>query len=84
VDFNDDLDSITWVWAIGNWKGSSFVVPELGIQVPVLPGQLFGVCSRRLAHFAVPPSRGRWVIFTCFTEGLLLKHDNYPIVTKLF
>jgi hypothetical protein len=48
------------------------------VEINILPGQLFGVMARTIAHLAAPTISGRWVVFTCFTDALLLKHNNLP------
>lgn len=80
IDFNDGKNTITWIWAVGDWEGAEFVAPQVGIQVPVRPGQVFGMMARVLAHFTTPKKSGRRVIFTCFTEQLLWSHTNLPPV----
>src|SRR6266566_3312323 len=68
IDWNDAKNSITWVWAVGDWEGAEFAAPQLNYRVKVRPGHLFGVMAGVVAHFTTKIERGRRVIFTCFTE----------------
>jgi hypothetical protein len=78
IDWNDSENSVTWVWAVGDWCGGEFCAPQLGIKVPIRPGQLFAVMARVIAHCSAPVTGGRRVIFTCFSDHLILTHDNLP------
>ena len=81
VDFNDSKKTITWIFLVGDWEeGAELVAPQLGIKVPVRPGQMVGFMSGVIAHFNLPITTGRRVIFTCFTDQLLWKHGNLPPV----
>jgi hypothetical protein len=80
IDFNDAKKTMTWVWAVGDWEGAEFAAPQLGIVVPVRPGQVMGVMAGVIAHFTRPKASGRRLVFTCFTEQLLWSHDNLPPV----
>lgn len=78
IDWSDDVNTITWVWAVGDWTGAAFRAPQLGIEIDIRPGQLFGVMARTVAHLAAPQISGRRVVFTCFTDSLILNHTNLP------
>lgn len=80
IDFNDSKKTITWIWAVGDWKGAEFAAPQLGIQVPVRPGQMIGVMAGVIAHVTTHKKSGRRVVFMCFTEQLLWMHTNLPPV----
>jgi hypothetical protein len=81
IDFNDGKKTITWITAIGDWEeGAEFVAPQLGVRVPLRPGQVIGLMAGVIAHFTTPIKSGRRVIFTCFTEELLWLHKNVPPV----
>ncbi|KAG1885905.1 uncharacterized protein F5891DRAFT_891420, partial [Suillus fuscotomentosus] len=47
-----------FVFAVGDWEGGEFCVPQLGIKIPVRPGQLLAVLARVLAHFSAPVTSG--------------------------
>ena len=79
LDWSDGRKTMTWVFAVGDWKGCEFVAPQLGVRVPIVPGHLFGVMSRTLAHFTTPITSGRRVVFTCFTDQNLWAHTDLPI-----
>ena len=79
LDWSDGKKTITWVFAVGDWKGCEFVAPQLGVRVPIVPGHLFRVLSRTLAHFTTPITSGRRVVFTCFTDQNLWAHTDLPI-----
>ena len=79
IDFNDCKKTITWIFPVGDWeKGAEFVAPQLGIRVPVRPGQMIGLIAGVIAHFTTPMESGRRVIFTCFTDQLLWMHTDLP------
>jgi hypothetical protein len=80
IDWNDAKNTITWLWAVGDWEGAELVMPQLGIAVPFRPGQVLGVMSGVIAHFTTRQTSGRRVVFTCFTEQLLWSHENLPPV----
>jgi hypothetical protein len=73
VDFNDSEKTITWVLAIGDWKGGEFCLPQLGKKIPMQSGQLIGAMTRILVHSAAPVE-GRRLVFTCFTDKLSVKY----------
>jgi hypothetical protein len=76
LDWNDDANSITWIIPIGDWKGGEFCAPQLGIRVPIRPGQVLGVRARVIAHCSAPLTAGKRVVFTCFTDHTLLKNAD--------
>jgi len=78
IDWSDGRKTMTWVFAMGDWEGAEFVAPQIGVRVPLVAGHLFGVMSRTIAHFTTPIRSGRRVVFTCFTDQLLLAHTNLP------
>ena len=77
IDWSDDPNSITWVWAVGDWVGAEFRAPQLGIEIDILPGKLFGVMARTIAHLAAPKISGRRLVFTCFTDAQVLNHTTH-------
>ncbi|KAG2111493.1 uncharacterized protein F5147DRAFT_530838, partial [Suillus discolor] len=32
VDWNNDLDSITWLLTLGDWEGGELVLPQKGLE----------------------------------------------------
>jgi hypothetical protein len=78
IDWSDGRNTMTWVFAVGDWEGGEFVAPQLGIRVPIVPGHLFGVMSRTVAHFTTPITSGQRVVFTCFTDQNLWAHTDLP------
>ncbi|KAG1865059.1 hypothetical protein C8R48DRAFT_772769 [Suillus tomentosus] len=81
IDWNDDRALYAFVFAVGDWEGGEFCAPQLGIKIPVRPGQVLAVLARVLAHFSAPVTSGRRIVFTCFTDRLLFRHrDNIPVV----
>ncbi|KAG1838351.1 hypothetical protein C8R48DRAFT_680129 [Suillus tomentosus] len=76
IDWNDDKALYAFVFAVGDWEGGEFCVPQLGIKIPVRPGQVIAVLARVLAHFSAPVTTGRRIVFTCFTDSLLFRHGG--------
>ncbi|KIK32119.1 hypothetical protein CY34DRAFT_19277 [Suillus luteus UH-Slu-Lm8-n1] len=74
LDWNDDRAIYAFVFAVGDWEGGEFCAPQLGIKIPIRPGQVLVVLARVLAHFSAPVTSGRRVVFTCFTDRLLFRH----------
>ncbi|KIJ94474.1 hypothetical protein K443DRAFT_125203 [Laccaria amethystina LaAM-08-1] len=63
---------------MGDWEGGEFVAPQLGVRVPIVPGHLFSMMSRTVAHFTTPITSGQRVVFTCFTDKNLWAHTDLP------
>jgi hypothetical protein len=80
LEFNNGKKTMTWIWAVGDWEGAEFVMPQQGVRVPVKPGQVFGIMASTVAHFSTPLKSGRRVVFTCFTDQLLWSHTSLPPV----
>lgn len=81
IDWNDDRALYAFVFAVGDWEGGEFCAPQLGIKIPIRPGQVLAVLARVLAHFSAPVTSGRRIVFTCFTDRLLFRHrDDMPVV----
>lgn len=78
VDWGDGKNTITWVFAVGDWEGGEFMAPQLGVRDTIVAGHLFGVMARVVAHFNTPVRSGQRVVFTCFTDQNLWAHTNYP------
>ncbi|KAK7442562.1 hypothetical protein VKT23_016160 [Stygiomarasmius scandens] len=77
VDWNDDPNTLTWVIPIGEgWEGAEFCVPQLGVKVPILPGQILGALTRRLVHCAAPSCGGRRLVLTLFCDRWIMKHSD--------
>lgn len=82
LDWNDDTDHPTIVIPVGpGWEGGEFCAPQLGIKIPIRPGQVFLVMARILAHCSSPVTAGRRLIFTCFADHTLLrKADRFTVI----
>ncbi|KAG2747933.1 hypothetical protein P692DRAFT_20875242 [Suillus brevipes Sb2] len=76
IDWNDDRALYAFIFAVGDWEGGEFCVPQLGIKIPMRPGQVIAVLARVLAHFSAPVTTGRRIVFTCFTDHLLFRHGK--------
>jgi hypothetical protein len=76
IDWNDVRAIYAFVFAVGDWEGGEFCAPQLGIKIPVRPGQVLAVLARVMAHFSAPVTRGRRIIFACFTDQLLFGHSD--------
>src|SRR5215471_10599899 len=71
IDWNDDVNTITWVIPVGNWEGGEFCIAQLGVRIPIRPGQVLGVRAKLLAHCSAPVASGKRVVFTCFTDFMV-------------
>ncbi|KAG1860556.1 hypothetical protein C8R48DRAFT_673767 [Suillus tomentosus] len=80
LDWNDDRAIFAFIFAVGDWEGGEFCAPQLGIKIPLRPGQVLAVLARVLAHFSAPVTKGRRIVFTCFTDKLLFRHSDPVIV----
>ena len=67
---------------LGDWTGGEFCAPQLGVKVPVMPGQVLGVMTRVLAHCGAPVTNGQRAILTLFTDKFILKHGDATALTK--
>ncbi|TFK60067.1 hypothetical protein BDN72DRAFT_779865 [Pluteus cervinus] len=77
IDWNDAPQSITWLLPVGEgWVGGELCLPQLGYKIPTYPGQILGVLTRHLVHATTPVTSGRRIIFTCFTDSLVIKHSQ--------
>jgi hypothetical protein len=74
------MHGITWVVPLGDWTGGEFCAPQLGVKIPMRPGQILGVMTKLLAHCGAPVTGGRRVVLTLFTDHFLLNHSNTPDV----
>jgi hypothetical protein len=81
IDWHDWHAIWAFVFAIGDWEGGEFWAPELGIKIPTRPGQVFAILAHVVAHFSAPLTQGRRIIFTCFTDSLMVLHANLDLVT---
>ncbi|KAG2110900.1 uncharacterized protein F5147DRAFT_574195 [Suillus discolor] len=80
LDWNDDRAIFAFVFAVGDWEGNEFCALQLGIKIPIRPGQVLAVLAHVLAHFSAPVTKGRRIVFTCFTDKLLFHHSDPAIV----
>lgn len=76
LDFHDDPHSVSWIIPLGDWTGGEFCLPQLGVKIPVLPGQALAVMTKILVHCSAPITNGRRLILTLFSDGYLLKHGD--------
>jgi hypothetical protein len=80
IDVNDFKHSITWVILVGDWDGGEFCAPQLGIKIPIRPGQLFAVMTGVVAHCSAPVTRGRRIACTGFSDKFILSHADAVVV----
>ncbi|PBK85983.1 hypothetical protein ARMGADRAFT_941228, partial [Armillaria gallica] len=80
LDFSDDYSYLSWLFTVGEWTGAEFCAPQLGVNFPICASQLFAVRTRCLAHYSAPTISGRRVVFSCFTERMLLKRSQDEIL----
>ncbi|KAJ7710308.1 hypothetical protein B0H14DRAFT_2646063 [Mycena olivaceomarginata] len=71
VDWNDNLHMYTIIFAVGDYTGGEFCIPQIGYRIPLRPGAVLAVRTRLLAHCTHVGS-GRRLVFTCFTDSTLL------------
>ncbi|KAG1722284.1 uncharacterized protein EDB91DRAFT_1063976, partial [Suillus paluster] len=76
LDWNNSKVIWCFVFAVGNWEGWEFCTPQLGIKIPIQPGQVFAVLAHMVAHFSAPVTNGHRIVFTCFTDKLAFSHAN--------
>ncbi|EJT97542.1 hypothetical protein DACRYDRAFT_42507, partial [Dacryopinax primogenitus] len=50
IDSNDDGNQYSILFVLGNFTTAYLVLPQLGIQIPLCPGQLLFINTRHLAH----------------------------------
>jgi hypothetical protein len=81
INWHDCHAIWAFVFAIGDWEGGEFCAPELGIKIPIRPGQVFTVLACIVAHFSTPVTQGNRIVFTCFTDSLMVLHANLDLVT---
>ncbi|KAG2366158.1 hypothetical protein BDR07DRAFT_1215322, partial [Suillus spraguei] len=60
IDWNDCINSITWLIALGDWEGGYIVFPQDGImcRIPIRAGDAFGFMAHTLAHCTTPVTKG--------------------------
>ncbi|KAJ7817680.1 hypothetical protein B0H14DRAFT_2373847, partial [Mycena olivaceomarginata] len=71
VDWNDNLHTYAIIFAIGDYTGGEFCVPQIGHHIPLRPGAVLAARTRLLAHCS-HIGCGRHLVFTCFTDSTLL------------
>ncbi|KAG1779877.1 hypothetical protein EV702DRAFT_965198 [Suillus placidus] len=76
IDWHDCHAIWAFVFAVGDWEGGEFCTPQLGIKIPIRPGQVFAVLARVVAHCSAPVTQGRRIVFACFTDNLTVLHAN--------
>ncbi|KAG0692925.1 hypothetical protein DFH29DRAFT_816945, partial [Suillus ampliporus] len=81
---NDNCVIYRHIIAVGDWKGGEFCISQLGIKIPVRPGQVLALLACILAYFSAFMTTGRHIMFSCFTDALLFKHSYlYPVIVVL-
>ena len=63
---------------IRDWKGCKLSLPQLGIKIPIISGQILAILTGTMVHFGAP-GEGLRVVFTCFSDKLLMKHSDEEI-----
>ncbi|KAJ7331533.1 hypothetical protein DFH08DRAFT_649034, partial [Mycena albidolilacea] len=71
VDWNDNLHTYAIIFAVGDYTGGEFCVPQIGHRIPLRPGAVLVARTRLLAHCS-HVGCGRRLVFTCFTDSTLL------------
>lgn len=78
IDFNDDINTLSWVIALGDFEGGEFCSPQLGCKIPMLPRQALGAATRVMVHSGSLVTKGRRIVLTFFSDKTLMKHgDKY-------
>ncbi|KAG2150778.1 hypothetical protein DEU56DRAFT_728262 [Suillus clintonianus] len=52
IDCNNDKAVYGFLFAVGDWEGGEFCVPQLSIKIPVRPGQILAVLAMFLLTLA--------------------------------
>lgn len=85
VDWHDWKWGYAYVIVFGDFEGGEFCAPQLGIKVPIRPGQIFCVMARVLAHCTAPVTGGRRLVITCFSDHNIIAHSTpLPYVAPPF
>ncbi|KAJ7571980.1 hypothetical protein C8J56DRAFT_809930 [Mycena floridula] len=84
LDFSDDPRFLTWCMPLGDWEGAFFVVPQLGIRIPIRPGKLYVVLAGVVAHCSTPITAGKRLILTGFMQKDLLRRADEKFFKKDF
>src|SRR3977135_611640 len=80
LDWSDHPWTYAWVMLAGEgWEGGELCLPQLARKIPTHPGQVIAFTGRTLAHFAAP-HRGQRLVFTGFTDELIMNHAT-PVST---
>ncbi|KAK6992716.1 hypothetical protein R3P38DRAFT_2739149 [Favolaschia claudopus] len=72
VDWNDNLHKFALIFCVGSFEGGEVCLPQLGRRIPLPPGSVLALRTRLLAHAAIVGD-GYRLVFTCFTDSLLLE-----------
>ncbi|KZT54006.1 hypothetical protein CALCODRAFT_557222 [Calocera cornea HHB12733] len=54
IDVGDDHHQFTVIFVLGDFVGGDLVFPDLKLRVPLRPGQILFLNTRRVAHYALP------------------------------
>jgi hypothetical protein len=73
LDFHDYKLGWAWVWCVGDFEGGELCLPQLGVKIPLVPGQLIAFMAGSLAHFTAP-FKGKRIVFTGFSDSLIMMH----------
>ncbi|KAJ7573271.1 hypothetical protein C8J56DRAFT_1132068 [Mycena floridula] len=84
LDFSDDPRFLMWCMPLGHWEGAFFVIPQLGIKIPIRPGKLYAVLAGVVAHCSTPITAGQRLILTGFMQKDLLRRAEEKLFGKSF
>ncbi|EIN05548.1 hypothetical protein PUNSTDRAFT_137656 [Punctularia strigosozonata HHB-11173 SS5] len=92
LDWNDDSRLYVIISCVSpdeeGWEGGNWNLPQLGYRIRLEQGDLMFVLAWRLVHCASTMLKGRWMVFTCFTDcfivNMLTKAPSYFDLQRLF
>ncbi|KAG2149150.1 hypothetical protein DEU56DRAFT_752822 [Suillus clintonianus] len=85
IDWNDNRAIYAYIFAVGDWEGGEFCIPQLGIKIPVRPGQVLAVLARVVAHFSAPVTTGRRIVRRGNLQSVSARfpvHENQPAICR--
>jgi hypothetical protein len=84
VDWNDDINSITWLTPLQDWEGGFIIFTQNDVKyhIPIHAGDMFGFMACTLAHCTTPVTKGRRIILTCFSDSNVLRNGQFKLVFK--
>lgn len=86
LDWGDSPFSLAIITSVGD-RAAYFCIPQLGIKIPLYPGQFLAVASRLLSHYMCyvqdadsNAKSKRRVVIVAFCDALILAHaDNWKM-----